>query len=176
MAKNKGGRPSVFTPEVVRKLEYAYGIDCTDEEACLYADVSESAFYDFLKETPQFAERRKALKNKPVLLGRQTVIKGFVGAAAEFDKRGNQLKAEIPPNPELAMKYLERKKKDEFSTRSEHLVVPKDDFDGMSDDDINQEADELQKRIDNAKTRTSTDEGGDRPAGKGKKKNKAEPA
>jgi hypothetical protein len=32
---NKVGRPSVMTPEVVRKLEYAFAYDCSVEEACV---------------------------------------------------------------------------------------------------------------------------------------------
>ncbi|HYW81837.1 MAG TPA: hypothetical protein VFB30_01185 [Spirochaetia bacterium] len=35
------GRKTVMTPEVVRKLEEAFSMDCTDEEACAYAGVGE---------------------------------------------------------------------------------------------------------------------------------------
>lgn len=110
------GRPTVVTPEVIAKLETAYAMDCTDAEACLFADIKQSTLYRYQERNPEFVERKKALKNKPFLIARTEILKGMRG------------------NPELALKYMERKKKDEFSTKQdvEHsgdlkLVIGKDD-------------------------------------------------
>ncbi len=104
----KVGRPSVITAEVIRKLEEAFSLGCTDLEACLYADISKTALYEYQKDNSNFAERKEKLKEAPILLARKTII--------------NSLN-----NPLSAQWYLERKKKDEFSTRSE--LVGKDNKD-----------------------------------------------
>lgn len=141
--RHPGGRPTVFTPAVIQKLEEAYSWDCTDEEACFHAGVSESAFYVWIKENKEFMERRKALKTKPVLAIRQTVIVGIVGRPAVIDPKTKKVvKAEVEANPELGLKYLERKKKDEFSLRIENTgkdgkpLNPKSKYDGMTREEL----------------------------------------
>ena len=73
-SSNVGGRPTVFTQDVVAKLEQAFAIDCTVEEACSYADISRDAFYDYLKREPKFSDRIADLRNRPILKARQTIV------------------------------------------------------------------------------------------------------
>lgn len=94
-------RPTVMTPEVIAKLEEAFAWGCSDKEACLWAEIAPATLYKYQEEHPEFSERKDALKESPILLARQSVLKG------------------VKASPELALKYLERKKKDEFSLRSE---------------------------------------------------------
>jgi len=102
MAKGDGaGRPSVINPETLRKLEEAFALGCTDNEACCYADIGKTALYEYQIKNPKFTERKETLKQRPVLLARSELVKGLKG------------------NPELALKYLERKLKSEFSLRTE---------------------------------------------------------
>lgn len=91
----KGGRPTVITEEVLRKLEEAFAMGCTDIEACLYADISKTALYEYQEKNPYFAERKAELKENPVLKARTTIIKSL-------------------KDPNHAKWYLEKKKKDEF--------------------------------------------------------------
>lgn len=98
--KNKGGRPTVMTPETIAKLVQAFSIDATVEEACSYADISRDAFYDYLKRNPKFSDRIADLRQKPVLKARQTIVSNL-------------------DNPQYAQWYLSRKKKLEFSERQE---------------------------------------------------------
>jgi hypothetical protein len=95
------GRPTVMTPEVISKLEEAFAWGCTDIEACLHADIATPTLYLYQEKNPKFIERKHALKENPVLLARSTVVNAMVD------------------DPDLALKYLERKKKGEFSLRSE---------------------------------------------------------
>lgn len=95
MAKNKGGRPTVMTPDTIAKLEQAFAIDATVEEACSYADISRDSFYDYLKKEPKFSDRIAELRQRPILKARQTVVKSL-------------------DNPQHAQWYLTRKKKKEF--------------------------------------------------------------
>lgn len=103
MAKKKSnaGRPTLITELVLKKLEEAFAMGCTDLEACLYADISHQTLYNYQNKTPEFVERKQALKNMPVLKARTEVMKG------------------LNANPEFSLKVLERIKKDEFSLRQE---------------------------------------------------------
>jgi hypothetical protein len=94
------GRPTVITEEVLRKLEEAFAMGCTDLEACVFADIGKTALYEYQKENPAFAERKEQLKEKPFLLARQTIYSSLTGI-------------------EDAQWFMERKRKSEFSTRQE---------------------------------------------------------
>jgi hypothetical protein len=56
------GRPTVMTDEVIRKLEDAFLSDATNEEACVYADICETAFYKYKAANPKFTENIERLK------------------------------------------------------------------------------------------------------------------
>ncbi len=90
-----------LTPETIRKLEGAFAIDATVGEACYYANISQDTYYRWIKKFPELSEKFKRLRQKPILTARQEVVKGLAN------------------NPEFSLKYLERKKKDEFSLRTE---------------------------------------------------------
>jgi len=117
----KGGRP-LFDGKnvdvVLQKLEEAFAYDTTDEEACSYTGISTTAFYEFQKMNPWFLERKRQLKNMPVLQARQSVVTA------------------LAKDPDLALKYLERKKRKEFATRTEKEVKEVSEFDDMSDEDL----------------------------------------
>lgn len=100
-----------MTPECVMKLEEIFALDGTVEEACFFADISRNTFYEWMKEHPELNDRFEALRNNPVLLARRSVIDGLT-------------------DPELALKYLERKRRNEFSTRTETDNTTKMDMSG----------------------------------------------
>jgi hypothetical protein len=111
--KKKVGRPLFDGKEeaaVVQLLNEAFALGCTDLEACLYADISKSALYTYQDKHPEFLERKELLKERPVLQARNSVIQ-----AMRTD--GN-----------LALKFLERKRKAEFSTQQQidHTTNGKD--------------------------------------------------
>ena len=100
MAKKKVGRPAIITPEIISKLEEVFSIGGSDEEACFYADIGKTTLYNYQQEHPEFVERKEALKERPVLKARQTVVKAL-------------------ENPQHAQWFLSRKRKKEFSERIE---------------------------------------------------------
>ena len=102
--KNKKGvgRPTVMTQARLDKLEEAFAMGCTDLEACFYADISVDALYKYQRENPEYIKRKEALKEQPVLKARKVVV----DALDDGDK-------------DMSKWYLERRKKDEFSTRQE---------------------------------------------------------
>jgi hypothetical protein len=97
---NKGGRPTVMTDEVIQKLEYAFIHGLTDLEACLYANISKSTLYNYCEENPAFLERKEALKQHPTAKARLNVTEAI--------ENGDE---------DLSKWWLERKAKDEFSTK-----------------------------------------------------------
>lgn len=97
----KMGRPSVMTDKVLESLRQAYLIGATNEEAAHYADIAPSTLYLYMENNPEFSEQIKAWKNQPILKAKQKVVR------------------DIEKDTNTAKWYLERKKKDEFSPRSE---------------------------------------------------------
>ena len=98
--KHAGGRPTIMTTAVLNKLEEVFAVGGTDEEACFYANISHQTLYDYQKINPKFVDRKEALKKKPILKARRTVVRGL-------NKADN------------ARWFLERKLKKEFATRTE---------------------------------------------------------
>lgn len=96
------GRPTAFTPETISKLEEAFMNGATDIEACLIADVSTTALYNYQLRNPSFVERKQKLKEQPAYQARKVIIDKIHSGDADTAKW-----------------YLERKKKAEFSTRQE---------------------------------------------------------
>lgn len=74
IAKSNAGRPPKINDDVLNKLEHAFSIGCTDEEACSYADISTQTLYDYQHLNPQFIGRKEHLKKKPFIKARQTII------------------------------------------------------------------------------------------------------
>jgi len=90
-----------MTPEVIAKLEEAFKLGASDIEACAYADIAESTLYKYQEKNPKFTERKAQLKELPTFTARKSVVDN------------------LPKDPKLALDYLSRKKKDEFSSRNE---------------------------------------------------------
>ncbi len=96
------GRPTVMTPEALQKLEEAFLLGCTDEEACLHAGISVRTLYNHQHLNEDFLQRKELLKQNPFLIARKTILKG------------------LEKDPRLALMFMERKKKGEFSIRHEY--------------------------------------------------------
>ena len=93
-----------MTPAVVAKIIEAFKLDVTVEEACTYANISKDTYYRRIKEDEEFSDEMERARMYASMVARQTVIR------------------EIQQDGDLALKYLERKRKAEFSPRSEHQV------------------------------------------------------
>jgi len=90
-----------MTEETIQKLEKVFAYGASDREACLYAGIAPSTLYAYCAGNKEFSERKELLKERPVLQARETVVKA------------------IQQDSHLAFKYLERKVKNEFSSRNE---------------------------------------------------------
>lgn len=96
--KQFDGKPEAL---VIAKLEEVWGYGGSDAEAAFFAGIDKSTLSRYLDAHPEISQRRDALREKPVLEIRRCVVDG-----AKAD-------------PELGLKYLERVRRHEFSTRTE---------------------------------------------------------
>jgi len=101
MAKNKGGRPTVFTPKVLQLLEDAFANDATDEQACFLAGISTSSLYNYQEENKGYLERKAALR-------------GMIKYKAKLNIKGKIDGGDI----EVSKWYAERRDKD-FKPKSD---------------------------------------------------------
>ena len=91
---------SKMKPEVIKKLEDAFAMDCSVGEACLYADISTVTYYSWIKKDPKLLNRFKALRHKPFLKARNAIVSNL-------------------NDPEFALKYMKNKKNKEFCEKQE---------------------------------------------------------
>lgn len=129
---NITGRPTKMTDITLKKLEEVFALGGTDEEACFYAGISHQTLYDYQKKNKHFLERKQALKLKPILKARKEVIKGLDG------------------NPEFSLKFLERKKRDEFGLNPKivnQMYQQQAERTSIENDKIKQLAEEYEDRL-----------------------------
>lgn len=100
--KHAGGRPPKITKEVVAKLETAFSNGCTDLEACLYANISKHTLYRYIEINPDFWDWKERVKQNPSMMAKMNVVQKI---------RSKDYSA--------SLWWLERKNREEFSTRSE---------------------------------------------------------
>lgn len=96
----KVGRPTKMTEDVLRKIEEVAALDGSVAEMAHYADIHPDTIYAKMAEDKDFSERIASLRERPILKARQTVVKSL----------------DIPQH---AQWYLERKRKKEFTQRTE---------------------------------------------------------
>ena len=89
-----------MTPETIRKIEEVAALDGSVAEMAYYVGIHPDTIYAHMKENQEFSDRIKALRERPVLKARQTIVKSL-------------------DNPSDAQWYIERKRKKEFSLRKE---------------------------------------------------------
>jgi len=96
-------RPKAFkmTEHIRNILEFAFLEGHTDQEASLIAGIHPATLYRYIKDHPEFDERKNLLKNNPIIKARQTLNRA------------------LETNPDIAFKFLERKKRDEFGLKTE---------------------------------------------------------
>jgi len=117
---------------IIAKIEEATAIDATVQEILYYADIGKDSYYRYLKAHPLFSERLARLREKPVLKARQEAIKGLNCYTNAID-------------------YLSRKRKAEFSQRTDIDVTTKDESLHLTEMQRKRLAELELKRLDEAK-------------------------
>lgn len=91
-----------MTKETIGKLEEAFLFGATDREASLFANIHPDTLYAYCQANPSFSDRKELLKEQVKVRAKQNIANGI--------HAGEKM---------LSQWYLERKSKDEFSTRTE---------------------------------------------------------
>jgi len=99
----KVGRPTVMTKEVLAKLDDLFCRGYSDFDAYKTVGISKDAFYDYCDANPEYSEKKEWLKKRDVLISKNIMYDRLV----------------IYQCPATARFVLERKAKDEYSTRTE---------------------------------------------------------
>ena len=102
VAENKVGRPTIMTEAIVSKLEYGFMKGLNVTECCHYADISRNCFYEYCEKNPAFKDRIEELRSYTSARAKLNVAE----AIEEGDK-------------DMSKWWLERRNKDEFSTKQE---------------------------------------------------------
>lgn len=101
--KEKHGRnPPALTPHQIGLLEEAYFWGASDLEACGHANVCKTDLYYWQEVNPEFAERKRTLKESIKLRAKRRVVESIDDGDVSSSKW-----------------WLERQAKDEFSIRTE---------------------------------------------------------
>jgi len=96
-------RPTKLFKETVQKLEDAFILGASIKEACFNANITKQTYYNWTAKNPELLDHFEALQQSPILKARKAVVEGLDG------------------NPEFALKYLERKLKNEFGLHSKEV-------------------------------------------------------
>ena len=89
-----------YTPEIVNRLNEGLLMGLTVEQACVYAGINKSTYYDWCQRIKGFQEKMEKAALNPFLKAKQTIFNNL-------DKT------------DVAQWYLEHKSSKEFSTRTE---------------------------------------------------------
>lgn len=65
--KKKNGRPTLFTEELLKKIEDAFSQGLSVSDVCILADVSLTSFYNYCEKVEGFLEKCKKLQQKPAI-------------------------------------------------------------------------------------------------------------
>jgi len=97
MARGK----AVNIQEYLTNIEPFLKEGCSLNEACLHGHIPYTTVKDYYDKDETVRNKIECWRNEPILKALESVNRGIL------------------TNPDLALKYLERKKKDEFSLRQE---------------------------------------------------------
>lgn len=105
-------RPTRLNNNIIRKLKEAFKLWCTIEEACSYAEIWTSSYYEWLTKNKEFSEEINIAKKYLEFKSRAVIAQSL----EKWDVK-------------TAMWYLERKNKEEFNFQYiKNIPIEEDKF------------------------------------------------
>jgi len=98
-----------MTTKKIEEFKRAFAMGFSKKEACLYCQVNESTFYEFCSKDKDFVELIPTLQAMPKLKAKMNILESIENKKVENHKQ----------KLDDSKWYLERKAKDEFSTKTE---------------------------------------------------------
>jgi len=99
---NSAGRPTIMTPDTVKKLKEGFAQGFSIDNACIWAEISRQTYFDYCKVHPEFSDLCKTLQKKPLIKSISVINEALNSGDVSTAKW-----------------YAERKAKDEFSLKTE---------------------------------------------------------
>ena len=141
--KKIGEGVSKMKPENIQKLKEAFAIDCTIEQACLYAEIAIQTYYNWTKKHPKLLEEFELLREKLPLRAKYNIAQKIEGGEIslskwllerkESGKYGEKLKIEhsgqiasdvVHPEDEQIRIELKKKLQDNIRRRAKAKYEP----------------------------------------------------
>jgi hypothetical protein len=101
--QSNAGRPIKIDENIVRKLIEGFQNDFTVEEACRYAGVAKTTYYEQCKRDPSFADEMDRAQDFPLTLAKKRLLNAIRDPESDDG---------------LALKFLERRQRDRYSPKS----------------------------------------------------------
>ena len=92
-----------MTAETLDKLRQAFLLGCTDDEACLLAEIAPVTLYAYQKVTPGYSKQKELWKQYPNMVARKSLVD------------------HMPKRPDIALGFLKSKLPLEFNERTNHV-------------------------------------------------------
>lgn len=78
ITKNLGGRPSIYSVEIVEKLESILKIGGTIDEACSYAMIDKQTYYNWIEAKEGFSTKMEAAQKYPDIVAKNIVVDSMI--------------------------------------------------------------------------------------------------
>jgi hypothetical protein len=129
---NPNGRPTIMTPETVKKLEEGFAQGFSVDNACIWANISKQTYYTYCEKEAGFLDHCKTLQKKPliksILVINKALNEGDVGTAKWYAERKAKdefsLKTETELSGEVKSKvvYIEKEEKQEYENHINKII------------------------------------------------------
>ena len=129
---NPNGRPTIMTPETVKKLEEGFSQGFSVDNACIWANISKQTFYTYCEKKDGFLDHCKTLQKNPliksIVLINKALDKGDVGTAKWYAERKAKdefsLKTETEHSGEVKSKivYIEKEEKEAYEKQINDVI------------------------------------------------------
>lgn len=73
----KRWRPTIFTDEIVKKLEDSFKVGSTVIQACTYAGISKQDYYNWIKKNDDFFDQMEQAQNFPYIFSKEAIFKAI---------------------------------------------------------------------------------------------------
>lgn len=126
------GRPTAMTEQTLQKLKEGFAQGFSIENACIWADIAESTYYDYASKNPNFSELCKTLQKKPliksILVINKALNEGDIGTAKWYAERKGKdefsTKTETQLSGEITEKvvYIDKEEKEEYNKHIDEII------------------------------------------------------
>ena len=83
---NVGGRPTVMTEKVIKKLEEGFLYDLNVSQACIYAGIEPRTYRNYINKNPEMKERFEALRENVKMKAKINIAKNVKKGDVDISK------------------------------------------------------------------------------------------